>query len=100
MVRVFAKWFRRPGFNPSLSFTKDKKWYCLLNTQHYKVWIKSKWSNPGGAAIEKEPSGHLQLRSANLYTCAHTHTYIYMYIYIYICRKIDNKVIQVEGEIY
>ena len=19
----------------------------LLNTQHYKVWIKSKWNNPG-----------------------------------------------------
>ena len=26
--------------------------------------------------------------------------YIYIYIYIYICRKIDNKVIRVEGEVY
>ena len=48
-----------------------------------------------------------------LFTCkshthTHTHTYIHIYIYIYIyiyifiylLRKIDNKVIQVEGESY
>ena len=28
------------------------------------------------------------------------HIYIYIYIYICIYRKIDNNVIQVEGEIY
>ena len=26
---------------------KKKKKRYLFNTQHYKVWIKSKWSNPG-----------------------------------------------------
>ena len=45
-----CQWFSRPGFNPRLSHTRLKKWLCdasLLNTQHYKVWIKGKWSNPG-----------------------------------------------------
>ena len=39
------QWPRRPGFNPSLSHTKDSKMVLdvsLLNTQHYKVRIKSK----------------------------------------------------------
>ena len=39
-------WPERLGFNPWSSHTKDsKKWYLdasLLNTQHYKIWIKSK----------------------------------------------------------
>ena len=41
---------RRPGFNPTLNNTKISKngsWCSLLNIQHYKVWIKGKWNNPG-----------------------------------------------------
>ena len=30
----------------------------LLNTQHYKVWIKDKWNNPGK---EVAPSLHLSV---------------------------------------
>ena len=39
-----------PGFNPRSSHIKDLKMVldaALLNTQHYKVRIKGKWSNPG-----------------------------------------------------
>ena len=45
MVRVFAKWPRRPGFNPRSSHTKDPKMVLdatLLNTQYYKIRIKGK----------------------------------------------------------
>ena len=63
MVRVFANGLGDWGgcFKPRSSYTKDsEKWYLIpLNTQHYKVGIKGKWSNPkkGIIAIEKEPSG-------------------------------------------
>ena len=50
-VKVFTN---GPGDRGSISgqvIQKTKKWY-LLNTQHYKVWIKSKWSNIGkGVAL-------------------------------------------------
>ena len=50
---------RRLGFNPRLSHTKDSKMVLdtsLLNTQHYKVQIKGKWSNPGkGVAPSPTP---------------------------------------------
>ena len=42
----------------------------LLNTQHYKVRRKVKWSNPlhlSVLAIEKEPSGHTQLTWPTFY---------------------------------
>ena len=32
--------------------------------------------------------------------CIYIYIYIYIYNELYICRKIDFKVIQVEGEIY
>ena len=38
-------WSGRPGFNPKSSHTKDSRMVldaALLNTQLYKVWIKSK----------------------------------------------------------
>ena len=44
-VRVFVN-----RFNPRSSYPKDSKMVLdisLLNTQHYKVQIKGKWSNPG-----------------------------------------------------
>ena len=34
-------------------FTNDTS---LFNTQHYKVWIKGKWGNPGKGVV---PSLHL-----------------------------------------
>ena len=52
-------WPERLGFNPRPSHTKDSKnctWWLLakqgaikytIHTQHYKIQIKSKWSNPG-----------------------------------------------------
>ena len=62
----------------------------LLNTQHYKVQIKGKWSNPGKGVV---PSSTLhsssywrespRLQTANLLT--YIYIYIYVYIYIYIC---------------
>ena len=33
---------------------------CLLNIQHYKVWVKGKWSNPGKGVV---PSHTLQCSS-------------------------------------
>ena len=50
---------RRLGFHPRLSHTKDSKMVLdtsLLNTQHYKVRIKSKWSHPGDGVA---PSLHI-----------------------------------------
>ena len=41
---------RRTGFNPKSCHTKDSKMVLdtsLLNTQHYKIWIKGKWINIG-----------------------------------------------------
>ena len=42
----------------------------LLNTQHYKVQIKSKWRNPGKGVVPSPISGQLTIN-------------IYIYIYIY-----------------
>ena len=76
----------------------------LLNTQHFKVRIKGKWSNPGKGV---SPSLHLSVVAVekgafgspstivgqliyilNTYICIYVsvriHTYIYIYIYIYI----------------
>ena len=49
MVSVH-QWSGRLGLNPKLSCTKNSKMALdvpLLNTQHYNVCIKGKWSNPG-----------------------------------------------------
>ena len=54
MIRVFANSLGDWGSIPSRVIPKKKKKKkkrvldaFLLNTHHYKVWIKSKWSNPG-----------------------------------------------------
>ena len=61
------------------SYQRLNKWYLmspvLLNTQHYKVRIKGKWSNPGKGvapplpvilvAIEKGTFGSPSARVAN-----------------------------------
>ena len=59
----------------------------LLNTQHYKVWIKDKWSNPGkGVASSSTPwcwsycKGNLQV----IFDYGRPTYLIYIYIYIYI----------------
>ena len=55
---------KRPGFNPRLSHTKDSKIVLdasLLNTQHYKVQIKGKWSNLEKGIV---PSSTLQCISS------------------------------------
>ena len=42
------QWSGRPGFNPRSIHTKDSKMVLnnsFLNTQNYKLWTKSKWSN-------------------------------------------------------
>ena len=63
----------------------------LFNTQHYKVRIKVKWSNPGKGVApsptpwcsklsKREPSGHPRLWLPTLLLL-----YIYIYIYVHSC---------------
>ena len=50
MVRVFGNGTGDRGSILSRVIPKTHKMILdasLLNTQYYKVWIKSKWSNPG-----------------------------------------------------
>ena len=50
MVRVFSKGLGDQGLIPGRDITKTKKMVLdatLLNTQHYKVRNKGKWSNLG-----------------------------------------------------
>ena len=66
----------------------------LFNTQHYKVSIKDKWSNPGKkwysslhlsvVANEKGPFGSLSTRVTNFTLIFIIPYYIYIYIYIYL----------------
>ena len=60
---------RETGLNLKSSHTKDLKMVLdatLLNTQHYKVRIEVKWSNPGkGVAIEKRAFGSPSTTVAN-----------------------------------
>ena len=59
MVRVFAKGPGDWGSIPGQVIPKTQKIVLdssLLNTQHYKVGIKGKWSNPGkGIALSPIP---------------------------------------------
>ena len=61
------------------SYQRHKKWYLMLNTQHYKVTIKSKveqsreWSSTLPYTLllkllKREPLGHHVLRSPTLLT--------------------------------
>ena len=58
-VRVFAKDPGNRGSNPGQDIPKTQKMVLdasLLNTQHYKVWIKCKWNNLGkGVAPSPTP---------------------------------------------
>ena len=45
MMESVWQWLGRAGFNPRSSHTKDSKMVLdvsLVNTQHYKIWIKDK----------------------------------------------------------
>ena len=59
MVRAFANDLGDWGSIPGLVIPKKSKMVfdtSLLNTRHYKVRIKSKWSNPGkGVALSPTP---------------------------------------------
>ena len=92
------QWSVTPGFNFRSIHTKDSKNMILdaslLNTQHYKVLIKGKWSNPGkGVALLltlwRSSCWKRSLRVAFGYWWP---TYLCIYIYIYIYQEqIDEK---------
>ena len=92
-LKRVRQWSRRPGFNTRWSHTKDSKMVLdasLLNTQHDKVRIKGKMSNPEkGVASSPTPqcSSYWKgdLRTALDYGRP-TNYCIYLYIYSsYIC---------------
>ena len=71
---------------------------CPLNSQHHKVKIKGKWSDPGrgvssspiprcSSTLKRKPSGCLRLTSTHL----QTYIRIYIYIYIYIIHRNQLK---------
>ena len=54
MSRVFANGLGDQGSTPGRVIPKTQKMLlgaALLNTQHYKVQIKCKWSNPGKGVV-------------------------------------------------
>ena len=77
-------------FDPWSSHTKDSKMVLvpsLLNTQHYKVWIK-------GEGVSPSPAPWCSTYWKGCHRVAHdyTHQLIYIYIYLYIyydCADID-----------
>ena len=81
MVRVVANGLRDQGAIPGHIIPKTQKSVhdaSLLNTQHYKVWIKGKWRNPVVVvANEKEAFRSLST------TISQLTTYVYIYIYSY-----------------
>ena len=115
MVKVFTNGLEDQGLILGRVIPKTQKMVLdasLLSTHHYKVWIKSKWINPGKGVVpsptsrcssywKREPSSRPLLQSANLhkyiyiyiYIYTHTHTYIYIYIYIYTLKGIGLQMI-------
>ena len=107
IVRVFANGPGDLGSIPSWVIPKTQKMVLdasLLNTQHYKVWIKGKveQSRERSSAFpytlvllqsKMDPSGHPQLQL--LYECVCVDVYICLcvYIYIYIRKILDNTTI-------
>ena len=73
MSRVFANGPGDRGSIPGQVILETQKIVLdatLLNTQHYKVRIKVKWSNPGnGVAIEKGASGSPSIKVTNFTYC-------------------------------
>ena len=65
MAKMFANGLGKLGFNLRLSHTQKMVFDAsLLNTQHYKLWIKAKWSYPGkGVELSRERSNALPYTS-------------------------------------
>ena len=90
MGSVFAN---GPGDRDSISgwsHTNESKMVldaALLNSQHYKVWIKGKRNNPGkGVGMSPTPQCSNYCKKRLWVTLDNSQTtYIYIYIYIYIC---------------
>ena len=102
MVRVFANGPGDLGSIPGRVIPKTQKMVLdaiLLNTQHYKVLSRVKWSNPGkGVAPSPTPwcSSNRKgiLRVTFDYGCQiyfyFIFIYIYIYLYIYILSSTDS----------
>ena len=92
MIRVFASGLEDRGPIPGWVIQKTQKIELhdsLLNTQHYKLSIKGKWSNPGKCIhtymhIYMHISMHIYM---HIYICIYIYMHIYICIYlcIYIC---------------
>ena len=86
------QWPRILKLNPRTSHTKDSKIVLdasLLNTQHYKVRIKGKWSNPVKRVVPSPTCRCSSYWKASFrvtldYSRQLYFIYIYIYIYIYI----------------
>ena len=61
LVRVFVNGPGYRGSIPGKVIPKTQKWY-LLNTQHYKVHINGKWSDPGKEAASPVSPGEVALK--------------------------------------
>ena len=103
MVRGFANGPGNQGSIPDRVIPKTQKMVLdasLLNTQHYKVRSRVKWSNPGkGVAPSPTPwcssyrKGSLQgtldygrqLYLLLIYIYIYIYTHIYIHIHIFIC---------------
>ena len=87
MDRVFANDPGDWGSIPGHVIPKTKKIVLdasLLNTQHSKVWIKSKLSNPGKGVVPYPTPQCSNYWKRSLQVTLDYGLYIYIYIYIYI----------------
>ena len=78
MVRVFANGRRDRGSIPRrvIPMTLDAS---LLNTQHYKIWIK--WSNPWKVVVPPAKPWCCSYRKVNLRVALDYGRQLYLYIY-------------------
>ena len=95
MVWLFANGLGDWGSIPGRFILKIQKMVIdasLLNTQHFKVWIKGKWSNPEkGVAPSPTPQYCSYWKGSFWVTFKYgRQAYIYIYIYIYICKYDEN----------
>ena len=92
VVRVFTNGPRDQGSIPGWVIPKTKKMVLdtsLLNTQHYKVWNKSKWSNPGNN-VAPFPTPWCSSYWKVILTVSLDSgwpTYIHVCMYVCICQK-------------
>ena len=92
VVRVFANDLEDLSQIPGRVIPKTQKMVLdasLLNTQHYKVWIKGKWSNPGKRVAPSQTPWFSSYWKGSLrvildYGRQLLYKYIYMFLFIYI----------------